>query len=298
LGNEERRYIMNVLNVMIKPVWLVVLVCLLIVASGRAEQKTNPATAATPKAAIAKVASVPVKEISVDLGRGVKMEMILIPAGEFMMGSEKGGKNEKPIHKVRITKPFYIGKYEVTQEQWLAVMGTNPNDFTIGAKYPVEKVSWYDCQDFAKKVGEKVGGGAFRLPTEAEWEYACRAGTTTEYSFGDSDRALGAYAWYGGSYGNAGIEAHPVGGKMPNAWGLYDMHGNAFEWCEDWYGDSYYFESPADDPQGPSVGDARVIRGGSWNDDFTDHFRCAFRSARAPSNREYEPYGCRLVRTF
>jgi len=234
----------------------------------------------------------PKKEITVDLGGGVKMEMVLIRPGSFMMGSEKGAPDEKPVHKVRITRPFYMGKYEVTQEQWQAVMGTSPSKFK-GAKNPVEQVSWNDCQDFMKKLSEKVGGGAFRLPTEAEWEYASRAGTTTEYSFGDSDSAYGEYAWYSA---NSGSATHPVGQKKPNAWGLYDVHGNLWEWCSDFYDTGYYAQSPADDPTGGGSGGARVLRGGSWGDDAT-FCRAAYRCSFDPSSSYYY-YGLRAARTL
>ncbi len=205
------------------------------------------------------------KEIAVDLGNGVKLEMVLIPAGEFLMGSPDSDKHalpsEKPQHRVRITRPFYLGKYLVTQEQWEAVMGSNPSHFK-GSKNPVEQVSWEDCRGFVEKLSAKRGGGKFLLPTEAQWEYACRAGSTTRYCFGDEESGLGEYAWYAA---NSGITTHPVGGKKPNAWGLYDMHGNVWEWCQDWYDEGYYANSTTDDPTGPSGGSFRVLRGGCWN---------------------------------
>ena len=188
---------------------------------------------------------------SVDLD-GVTMEFILIRPGTFTMGSDKDA------HKVTLTKPFYLGKYEVTQEQWEKVMGSNPSRFK-GAKNPVEQVSWTDCQSFVAKLQEKVPGQTFRLPTEAEWEYACRAGTTGDYCYGDGEGSLAEYAWY---KSNAKNTTHPVGEKKPNAWGLYDMHGNVWEWCADWYGD--YSATAVDDPQGSSSGSHRMIRGGSW----------------------------------
>lgn len=186
------------------------------------------------------------------------MEMVLIPAGSFMMGSDKGEDNEKPVHKVTITKPFYMGRFSVTQEQWQAVMGENPAELK-GAKNPVEEVSWEDCQLFLAALSKKIPDRDFALPTEAQWEYACRAGTTTEYYFGDDPSKLGDYAWY---LGNSGNKSHPVGQKKPNAWGLYDMHGDVCQWCADWYG--AYPPGDAIDPTGPAEGEAAVLRGESW----------------------------------
>jgi formylglycine-generating enzyme required for sulfatase activity len=221
------------------------------------------------------------KEIGIDLDGGVKLEMVLIPAGSFMMGSNLGH-NEKPVHKVRITRPFYLGKYLVTQEQWEAVMDSNPSRCK-GPKNPVELVSWDDCQQFFDKLNAKSGpgGGKFQLPTEARWEYACQAGSTTRYCFGDDESGLGEYAWYSG---NSGGKTHPVGEKKPNAWGLYDMHGNVCQWCADWYDAAYYAGSPTDDPTGPETGSARVIHGCCWYSYAPD---C--RSA----NRYFEPPGGR-----
>ena len=163
---------------------------------------------------------------------------------------------------MRITKPFYLGKYLVTQEQWEAVMGNNPSNFK-GPKNPVEEVSWDDCQQFLDKLNDKIGPAeaSSQLPSEAQWEYACRAGSTTRYCFGDDESGLGEYAWYDG---NSGGKTHPVGEKKPNAWGLYDMHGNVWEWCQDWYDGGYYAKSPTDDPTGPATGSNRVNRGGCW----------------------------------
>jgi formylglycine-generating enzyme required for sulfatase activity len=189
----------------------------------------------------------------------VKLEMILIPAGSFMMGDEQRDWG-KPMHKVNITKPFYLGKYEVTQEQWEAVMGSNPSRFK-GAKNPVEQVSWDDCQAFLVKLNAQAGGqgGKIVLPTDAQWEYACRAGSTSRYGFGDQESSLSEYGWFDG---NSGSKTHPVGEKKPNAWGLYDMHGNVWEWCQDWYG--AYWAEAVTDPRGPASGIFRVLRGGGW----------------------------------
>ena len=186
--------------------------------------------------------------------------MVLIHPGSFTMGSDKGDDNEKPVHRVTLTKAFYIGKFEVTQEQWQAVMGENPSQFK-GAKNPVEEVSWEDCQNFLAELNKKSPSGmTFALPTEAQWEYACRAGSSTDYSFGDEERRLGEYAWF---LDNSDDRTHPVGEKKPNAWGLYDMHGNVCEWCADWYAASYE-PGDATDPTGPASGEAAVLRGESW----------------------------------
>ena len=206
-----------------------------------------------------------------DLGNGVAMELVLIPAGEFMMGSENGDSDEKPAHRVRITKPFYLGKYEVTQAQWQAVMGSNPSHFKGSGNLPVETVSWDDCQDFCRKLndllarrGEQV---LVRLPTEAEWEYACRAGTTTPFHFGatiSTDQANydGNYTYGNGRKGEYRKKTVPVSSFSPNAWGLYNMHGNVWEWCQDRYG--AYPSGAQEDPTGPASGEYRVLRGGSW----------------------------------
>jgi len=169
------------------------------------------------------------KKLTFDLGKGIKLEIVLIPAGEFLMGSPDSEKEkfdcEKPQHRVRITKRFYLGKYLVTQEQWEAVMGSNSSYFK-GPKIPVEAVSWDDCQQFLGKLNAKsaAGAGKFVLPSEAQWEYACRAGSETRYCFGDDEKQLGEFAWYDE---NSGKKPHPVGEKKPNAWALFDMHGNA-----------------------------------------------------------------------
>ena len=165
---------------------------------------------------------------------------------------------------MRITKPFYVGAQEVTQAQYQQVMGTNPSHFQ-NAQHPVDSVSWEDAVRFCEKLSalaeEKTAGHRYRLPTEAEWEYACRAGHTTRFSCGESDSSLGDYAWH---RENSGLSPHAVGQKRPNAWGLYDMHGNVWEWCADWYEDDADRKVlPADDPTGPATGSDRVYRGGS-----------------------------------
>ena len=234
------------------------------------------------------------KELTVDLGNGVKLEMVLIPAGEFVMGSPDSDKDaqgwEKPQHRVRITQAFYLGRYKVTQEQWEAVMGKNPSHFKE-PRNPVEQVSWNDCQKFLAKLNEKVGGRKFSLPTEAQWECACRAGTKTRYYFGDDESKLGEYAWY---EDNSGNRTHPVGGKKPNAWGLYDMHGSVWEWCQDWWKDGYYAKSPMDDPTGAATGSFRVFRGGCWLNPV-GYCRSACRDGYLPGRRTYH-LGLRVSR--
>ena len=212
-----------------------------------------------------------------------RIEFVLIPAGEFMMGSQVwyGRSKEKPVHKVRLTKPFYLSKYEVTQGQYEGIVGRNPSRFK-GANNPVERVSWEDCQGFVKKLGP-----GFRLPTEAEWEYACRAGSTTRYCCGSDSSALSDYAWYS----KAGGKTHPVGQKKPNAWGLYDMHGNVFEWCQDRWGK--YPTGSVTDPTGPTGGYCRAFRGGGW-DVTAGGCRSAFREGYVPEDRD-DNLGCRLA---
>ena len=188
----------------------------------------------------------------------IGMEFKLIPAGTFIMGEGY------QAHEVTLTKPFKMGVHEVTQDQYEQVMGVNPSKFK-GANTPVETLSWDDAVEFCRRLtdlpAEKAAGNVYRLPAEAEWEYACRAGTTTRYSFGDDDHdsELGDYAWF---RGNSDSETHPVGSKQPNAWGLYDMHGNVWEWCQDMYVD--YPGGSVLEARGATSGSDRVIRGGSW----------------------------------
>jgi TonB family protein len=221
----------------------------------------------------------------------IGMDFVLIPAGTYMMGSDTGDNDEKPIHRVRLSKAFYLGKYEVTQGQWQAVMGTNPSDFKGDANVPVKNVSWEDVQEFIRKLNTKEGGLKYRLPTEAEWEYAARAGTTTVYGFGNDERQLGEYAWYGE---NSWRTTHPVGQKKPNAWGLYDMYGNVWEWVQDWYGP--YTAGSAVDPAGPASGSTRVRRGGGWGF-VAGGYRSADRGNDPPGYRGGF-LGLRLLRTI
>ena len=230
-----------------------------------------------------KVKAMPLpKEGTLVLGEKISMKIVLIPAGKFLMGSPDGEKerstDEGPQRQVSVTKALYVGVTEVTQEQYEALMGKNPSNFK-GAKNPVEQVSWNDAVEFCKKLSEKTGRKV-RLPTEAEWEYACRAGSKTRFCFGDDDTDLRDYAWY---TANSGSKTQPVGEKKPNAWGLHDMHGNVWEWCSDYYAESYA-NAKNEDPQGPGSGSSRVLRGGGWYI-IPAHCRSAHRTWHAPDYR-------------
>jgi len=214
----------------------------------------------------------------VDLGKGVKLEMVLIPNGKFNIG------DARIDLEVTISKPYYMGKYEVTQEQWEALIGNNPSA-DKGAKLPVTKVSWEDCQDFIKKLNAKTDGG-YRLPTEAEWEFACRAGTTTPYWFGQKITPKDA------NY--AKLEPVEVGSYKPNAFGLYDTHGNAWEWCQDWW--AQYPSGSVIDPVGPITGQYRALRGGSFVNITGSKARSYDRARLTPNYREYT-CGFRLAKT-
>ncbi|MGC9329894.1 MAG: formylglycine-generating enzyme family protein, partial [Candidatus Hinthialibacter sp.] len=212
------------------------------------------------------------------------LAMRLIPAGSFQMGSpesEEGHEeNESPVHSVTISRDFYLGKYEITQAQWIAVMETNPST-EYGPNFPVNRVNWYDCQDFLRRLNKIVNKGKFRLPTEAEREYACRAGTTTMTYFGDNPtpEMLEEHAWM---RTNSDGELHDVGLLKPNPWGLHDMLGNVWEWCEDWY--APYPAQAQVDPQGALLGTEKVFRGASWMA-RPEWIRCADRGKFTPDNR-------------
>jgi len=199
----------------------------------------------------------------------IGIELVYVPPGSFMMGSTNDS-SEMPIHQVTISRSFYMGKYEVTQAQWQAVMGDNPSDFKGCNQCPVEQVSWNDAQEFIRGLNAREDGFTYRLPSEAEWEYACRAGTTTEFAFGDSLSSEQANFDGNKPYGGApkGVyreKTVPVGTFRPNGWGLYDMHGNVWEWCEDWFHDNYN-GAPTDGSVWKSKGytSRRVLRGGGW----------------------------------
>ena len=274
----------------------------------------DAATAQKHQEAWATYLGVPVNQ-EVDLPDGETLTMVLIPPGEFVMGSsaeeqarfleearEAGDQwaiertpTEGPQHRVRITRPFCLGKYEVTQAQWEAVMGSNPSQFKDDPSHPVEHVSWDDVQQFLAKLNVAgtrrvpsakapfdTSAMTFTLPTEAQWEYACRAGTTTAWHCGDDEAKLQEYAWFSA---NSGRETHPVGELLANGFGLYDMHGNVWDWCADCWATDYYAESPPDDPSGPPTGSIRVHRGGSWGS-HVRICRSAYRSHRSPDYRD------------
>jgi formylglycine-generating enzyme required for sulfatase activity len=220
------------------------------------------------------------------------MKFVYIKPGTFMMGSPESeeGRDDETQHKVTLTKGFYMQTPEVTHAQCQAVMGNHPSDFkNCGDNCPVENISWNDAQEFIEKLNRKEKGAQYRLPTEAEWEYACRAGTETRFYTGDSEEDLDRAGWYDE---NSDEKTHPVGRKEPNGFGLYDMHGNVWEWCQDWYGE--YPTKSVIDPKGPSSGPYRVLRGGSWFR-FGRVVRSARRSRNAPSERN-RYLGLRLAR--
>ena len=243
--------------------------------TGKKPQLTNssPSSPASQSSPLPAPLSPPIRTET--LPGNIKLEMIKIPAGSFLMGTEEAEvirlckeygtdwfKNEMPQHRVNLQE-FYLGKYPITQEQYQAIMGKNPSRFKDNPKNPVENVRWNDTQEFCQKLSEKTGK-KYRLPSESDWEYACRAGTQTRYYFGDDEKLLGEYAWY---YENSGSKIHPVGQKKPNNWGLYDMSGNVWEWCEDGWHENYE-NAPTDGTawnENHSVTNIRVLRGGSWD---------------------------------
>jgi formylglycine-generating enzyme required for sulfatase activity len=249
------------------------------------------------------------------LENSIGIRLVKIPAGEFDMGAAEGERDEKRIkalmkemgkvavvaadgepdekrvHRVRIGRPFFLGRTEVTNAQWKQVMGSVPSR-SQADDHPVERVSWHDavafCDTLSALPAERSAGRVYRLPTEAEWEYACRAGTTTKFSFGDDAERLGEHGWY---FENAGGETRAVGTLRPNPWGLHDMHGNVWEWCGDWYGE--YGTAAETDPPGPSAGGVRVDRGGGWSS-YIKACRSSSRAASDPSRR-YGFLGLRLA---
>jgi formylglycine-generating enzyme required for sulfatase activity len=221
------------------------------------------------------------------------LRLKLIPAGEFLMG-EPWFEDSRPAHRVRISRPFYIGIFAVTQKEWSKVMRTNPSKFK-GSDLPVENVSWEDCRGFITRLNEAAQQGGFHLPTEAEWEHACRAGSRTIFSFGDDERDLADHGWFSS---NSKGQTHPVGRKKPNAWGLFDVHGNVCGWCADWFDKEYYRHFCGDetvaDPAGPETGFERVVRGGSWDSDASGCYS-GVRSFALPDTRR-PSIGLRIAR--
>jgi formylglycine-generating enzyme required for sulfatase activity len=230
----------------------------------------------------------PSKDVNLDLGNGVALNLVDIPAGSFMMGSNDYA-NEKKPHQVTL-KAFQMSKYPITQKQYRLVMGTNPSSFQGDENCPVENLSWHDavkfCEELSKRIGQKV-----KLPTEAQWEYACRAGSTGKYCFGDDDSKLGNYAWYDK---NSGSRTHPVGEKLANSWGLHDMHGNVWEWCEDVWHENYN-GAPTDGSAWLTGGEQnrRALRGGSWFDNVIN-CRSANRDWNVADDRDND-VGFRVV---
>lgn len=277
--------------------------------SGIAETPSTSRT--TPSSAVTEVAK-PGQSRIVDLGDDKFLELVWIPSGTFMMGGEtsaeevaklSAGKakyfaNEHPQHEVTISRGFWLGKYEVTQEQWEAVMDSNPSDCRGEKNLPVENVTWDDCQEFLRKLNVLSGPG-FRLPSEAEWEYACRAGTTSAFCFGETISTEqvnydGRYTYDTGLKSICRYKTTPVGSFPANAWGVHDMHGNVWEWCADYYDEAYYGQSPKVDPQGPRIGELRTIRGGSWIS-YPVGCRSAYRYGYLPSTIKGNHIGFRIA---
>lgn len=263
---------------------------LLLFAGALAISASEPAPASSPSSAANR-----------RLLNSIGMTLVEIPAGQFDMGSADdepdASDDEKPRHRVSITRPFYLGAYEVTQAEYQQVMGDNPSWFSNSgfgkdrvagmdtSRHPVHLVSWDDAVEFCRRLSElpaeKKARRSYRLPTEAEWEYACRAGTTTRYAVGESLTSSAANARFGGPKG----KTVAVGSYAPNRFGLYDMSGNVWEWCSDWYDPDYYKSSPSSDPAGPPEGHARVVRGGDWHDPVS-FCRSANRDQARPARRD------------
>ncbi|MBN2111385.1 MAG: formylglycine-generating enzyme family protein [Methanosarcinaceae archaeon] len=231
------------------------------------------------------------KKPAAAIRNSIGMELILIPAGEFQTDPDEHS-NEKMVHKVIVSKPFYLGKYLVTQKEWKEVMGNEPSCFK-GDDRPVECVSWNDVQSFVRKLNAWEDTDNYRLPSEAEWEYACRGGTITRYSFGDDESELDEYAWY---YSNSEHRTHPVGQKKPNPWELYDMHGNVWEWCQNRYTKSHEDASVDVSPWEAANPSGLALRGGGW----VNSARKCRSASRSSFNPDYGYYslGFRLLRSL
>ena len=213
--------------------------------------------------------------------------LLLVEGGTFQMGSNYGNNEEKPVHRITVNN-FYIGKYEVTQKEWITLMESNPSHFK-GDNLPVENISWNDIQEYLKRLNIQTGK-KYRLPTEAEWEYAARGGyKSNTYTYSGSNN-LEEVAW---SYANTGDKTNKVGTKKPNEIGIYDMSGNVWEWCNDWYDENYYKNSPNNNPKGPTRGSERVLRGGSCNNGAL-LCRLSYRYKGSPAER-HSNVGFRLA---
>ncbi|MDE7195865.1 MAG: formylglycine-generating enzyme family protein [Helicobacter sp.] len=237
---------------------------------------------------------IPMNMQAQDYTNSIGMIFTLIPAGSFMMGEDpslnnEGKDDERPQHEVTISKPFYVGIYEVTQKQWEDVMGQNPS-YHKGDNNPVDSVSWNDVQEFIQKLNAREEHNRYRLPTEAEWEYAARGGTKTRYFWGNEQSKLIEHAWV---VANAKETTHPVGTKKPNAFGIYDTSGNVREWVNDWYDRDYYSKSAKIDPKGPASGYGRAYRGGS-KDGAEFPTRSSYRWRETPDTK-VQNLGFRLV---
>jgi formylglycine-generating enzyme required for sulfatase activity len=225
------------------------------------------------------------------------MRFIKIAPGDFFMGEDPGSfgppdRDESPQHRVTFSKGFFIGKYEVTQAEWQYVMGWDPSFFPMD-RHPVDSVSYNEIQVFISRLNQMEGGDYYRLPTEAEWEYVARAGSSGFYSYGSDPKHFGKVAWH---YQNSSNSTHAVGSLIPNPWGLHDVHGNLWEWTQDWYAEDYYRESPFRDPSGPATGSARTLRGCGWD---SDHWRCrvSYRNFMSPTDKNSQ-IGFRLYRSL
>ena len=265
---------------------------------------------AGPRTADSRAAAPVPPAVALDLGGGVKLDLVLVRAGSFVMGKDSD-RDAKPAHMVTIAKPYYLGACEVSQEQWTAVMGAaHARTTTKDARLPVDTVEWWEAHALYAKLTAKFVGKTFRLPTEAEWEYACRAGGTTTYGHGDDAAGLADYAWYrrdGDPTPNPKVkgvaDTHPVGGKKANAWGLHDMHGNVWAWCQTgWKGYPYAADDgreallprKPDAPTDPrALAGARVLRGGSWHHGAKAATSYS-RAASNPADHRYY-YGCRVA---
>jgi serine/threonine protein kinase len=257
----------------------------------RTESGASSPRPGSPPSEVAEPPKTP-KICTFELGEGVQMKLAWLPPGSFIMGDRNSRRVEMIEHPVTFARGFWMGVTEVTQGQWTAILGTNPSRFKGDDELPVEDITWNDCQAFLVRLNEKCkdarGELRFDLPSEAEWEYGCRAGTRTRFSFGDRKEDYEEFAWF---RDNSGGRTHPVAMKRPNPWGLYDMHGNVWEWCRDWY-DPSYVGGPAD-PAGPEKGELRSYRGGSWLGSGIDSVS-SYRGGILPGWHDYNG-GCRVI---